>query len=506
MRIPIRITPKWPPGRLIRRICQNGHQTPWQLFRLPTVLLISLFLLTIGCKPTETSGTSDLRASRLVTVEVRDEDNQPIMGAEIILFGLRLTGDKRGSTYRWDNTIHGPKQVNPTNKNGKTSINYPIYGVPNDRELTGALIFAVVHPDYASAMVQSFSVNGDAPIQMTRGIPIKVSGYYGSERSPVTELVPFITGTMIRRADWSRSEDGTYALGKLAPGQHLLQLMGKHPTGEIVFSERVEFLAEAGETYTFDLELKKGIRLEGRLDAEVPRPVTGGRALISVWPPEVPAWTNSSEKNEIPEPYREVRAWSTYRPIQADGSFVFESIPPGRMDLIVHGKGFMSLDGPDPNRSPNSPPVGPPGFGIPLSYSLEAPVTKIQVPTEATATLEVTAKSFWGSPVHGAIVAVSPNIFRMHGILGRTVESSETPFRNVTALPDIPFVATTDRFGMAVIPNIPATDRGITIFHPSFQRAGSGADQPNDPLVHVFFTSGQTNRIPVTLKRKWHPF
>ena len=69
------------------------------------------------------------------------------------------------------------------------------------------------------------------------------------------------------------------AYHKLSPGGHLLQLMGRLPSGEIVYSEGFAFTAEKGKDYNFALEMKPGIRLEGRLDDQVPRPVKNGRVL-----------------------------------------------------------------------------------------------------------------------------------------------------------------------------------------------------------------------------------
>jgi hypothetical protein len=45
--------------------------------------------------------------------------------------------------------------------------------------------------------------------------------------------------------------------------------------------------------------MKPGIRLEGRLDDNAPRPVTNGRVLISVRSKEFPAWTNWQQVDEV---------------------------------------------------------------------------------------------------------------------------------------------------------------------------------------------------------------
>ena len=68
------------------------------------------------------------------------------------------------------------------------------------------------------------------------------------------------------REDWQKMDNGAFAFHKLSPGGHLLQLMGRLPSGEIVYSETFPFTAEKGKEYNFSLEMKPGIRLEGRID------------------------------------------------------------------------------------------------------------------------------------------------------------------------------------------------------------------------------------------------
>src|SRR4029077_7512730 len=120
-------------------------------------------------------------------------------------------------------------------------------------------------------------------------------------------------------------------------------------------------------------------------------PVKNGRVLISVRPPQFPAWVVAEDVSALWKKYGYVSFWRTYRPIAEDGTFVFESVPPGEVDVIVHGDGFVSksigmrTNGPD--------------FSIPQPFRLSAPTTKIVVVTEPTATLELTAKTKSGRPI-----------------------------------------------------------------------------------------------------------
>ncbi len=208
--------------------------------------------------------------------------------------------------------------------------------------MTEQLVFSVSHPEFATVRLQEYSVvEPEQPIRLTRGIHLEVTAYFGTDHQPVTELVPNLSEEMIRPEDWQKQENGVFAFHKLSPGGHTLQLMGRLPSGEIVYSEGFDFTAEKGKEYKFAVEMKPGIRLEGRIDDQVPRPVKNGRVLISVRPKEFPAFLIPEDYGKMYEKYGYFYFWKTYRPINEDGSFVFESIPPGEVDVIVHGDGFV---------------------------------------------------------------------------------------------------------------------------------------------------------------------
>lgn len=343
----------------------------------------------------------------------------------------------------------------------------------------------------------------EQPIRLTRGIHLEVSGYFGSNHQPVTDLVPNLNEEgIITTNDWRKLDNGALAFHKMSPGGHILQLMGRLSSGEIVYSEDIAFTAEKGKDCNYAMEMKPGIRLEGRLDDNVPRPVKNGRVLISVRPKEFPAWTNYAEVDDILKKYPNVYPWKSYRPIAEDGTFVFESIPPGGLDVIVHGDGFISQSGGDFSQRNGSKLEKVAGFALPQAFSLEAPTTKIEVVTEPTATLEVTAKSKAGKPVEGATIYVNPNVVRMDGIFGNMRTSSEEPFRTMAPLPNIAYSATTDKNGFAVIRNIPASDRGMDVYDPQYQVPLQEPKGWRDRHIRITFSSGETNHYELTLEPK----
>ena len=471
-----------------------------------------LFLMSVGCEfAKSTSAISKIPATvefKKVLVVVQDEDGKPIEGATILPSGFRVKGIHGADAYGWNKKLFGPPEKAVTDSEGKAYVKYPVMGIPEEKELTGALIFGVSQPEFASVFIQTYMVDGsEQPIHLTRGIHLEVSAYFGSNHQPVTDLVPNLNEEgIIRTNDWQKLDNGSLAFHKMSPGGHILQLMGRLPSGEIVYSEDIAFTAEKGKDYNYTLEMKPGIRLEGRIDDKVPRPVKNGRVLISVRPKEFPAWNNYADVDDLLKKYPNFQNWKSYRPIAEDGTFVFESVPPGGLDVIVHGDGFVSQNGGDFEQRENSKLVKVPGFALPQAFPLVAPTTKIVVATEPTATLEVTAKTKTGKPVEGVTVNVNPNVVRMGGIFGNMRTSSEEPFRKMIPLPNIPYSATTDKNGFAVIRNIPASDRGMEVYGPQYQVPLQELKGWRDRHIRTTFSPGMTNKFDLTLEPKGADF
>jgi hypothetical protein len=467
-------------------------------------LMGSLFLMTAGCDFSKAApaGSTTPRPVEFkeVLVVVQDEDGKPIEGATVLPDGFRVKGIHGADAYHWGPEQFGGPVKSITDRDGKAYVKYPVESIPEEKEFTGALIFSVFHPEFATVRLQSYSVDSpEKPIHLSRGIHLEVSGYFGGEHQPVTELVPNLSEEGLRPEDWQKKENGVFAFHKLSPGGHLLQLMGRLPTGEIGYSEGFAFTAAQGKETIITLEMKPGIRVEGRIDGQAPRPVKNGCVLISVRPKEFPAWLVPEDASDLFKKYGYFNFWRSYRPIAEDGSFVFESIPPGEADVIVHGDGFVSKSiGRVKNRI-NGTLVDGPVIGIPQPFALAAPTTKIEVVTEPTATLELTAKTRRGKPVAGAAVNLNPNVLRMGGIFGEMRRSSEEPFRDLAPLTNL-YLATTDTNGVAVIRNVPAINRFVDVYHPQFQVPLQ--DPSRDRNIRLKFSPGTTNKLKVTLEPK----
>jgi beta-lactamase regulating signal transducer with metallopeptidase domain len=476
-----------------------GRHSAWNwrhsLVALTIVGLI--FLGTAGCQFARVESTprvsSDKTEFKRVLVVVVDENGKPVQGATISPEGFRVKGRHSPDAYGWRTNDFGPPEQVVTDAAGKAYVKYPVMGIREEKEPTGAIYFAVSHPDFSAGWQDDYSVDKpEQPIRLVHGIHLAVSGYYGPDHRPVPVLVPNLNEVVIQLQDWQTNTEHVYQFNKMSPGNHLLQLMGQLDNGQIVYSDTIEFTAESGKAYDFNLEMQPGIRLEGRLDDRVPRPVANGRVLIGVRSKEFPTWTNWNQIKDVFDKFPDYAGWRSYRTIAPDGTFVFESVPPGTLDVIVHGDGFASQ---------NSGYYAH-NFGVPQVFPLARPTTQIEVATERTATLEFCAKTSNGKPIAGASVFLNPNVIRINGIFGNMRHSSESPLRLMDSLPDVPYEATTDNNGFALIRNVPAWTTGMEVYDLEYQVPIQDPARWRDRNVRVHFDDAQTNKLVMILEPK----
>ena len=492
-------------SQIARRLhhLKNGKTGGWRLKHslAATALAGLLFLLTNGCNFSHSSPTNFPANTEFkkVMMIVEDENGKPIEGAAIKPFGFRVQGVRHVDANGWNPKQFGPAATIFTDHEGKAWMRYPVVAIPEEKLLTAEISCLVSFPGYCSVDIQGFPVDGTGkPFHLAKGIVLEVTGYYGPDHKPVTELIPNLGEGQTGMADWNKDGSGVYSYQKLDRGDHLIWLMGRLATGEIVYSDSQEFMAEPGKTNSLNLKMNPGIRIEGRLDDTVTRPVKNGRVLIDVRPRQIPAYRVPEDWSETK--FANFRTWQTYRPIAEDGTFVFESVPPGEVDVIVLGDGFVSKSiGKIQNRV-NGQLANGPNFGIPQPFPLQAPLTKIEVITEPTATLDLIAKTKTGKPIKGATVWLNPNVYRMGGIFGVMAHSSEAPYRDLPPLPHPPYQAETDSNGEVIMKNIPALGHGLNITHPEYEIPLEDIHNLPNRRVPIDLAPGATNFVTVVME------
>lgn len=479
----------------------------WPQFTAGTVLFAMAFLIVTGSQLSKADAATTTGAATVefkkVLVVVKDQDGNPISGASIKPTGFRVKGRHGADAYPWQMNQSGPAETAVTDDKGQAYLKYPVMGIPEEKELTGALILMVTHSEHATVNVQDFAVDGtDNPIKMTRGIVLEVSGYFGPDHQPVADLIANLNEQTVHvtTEDWQKQPNGSLSFHRLSPGGHLLQLMGRLPSGEVIYSDTLAFSADSSQSYHFALEMKPGTRLEGRLDDRVPRPVRNARVMIDVRPKEYPALLEIEDFYDLDKKYGGREFWHSYRPIAEDGTFVFESLPPGEADIVVLGEGFASKSMGMLHNHVQGAVKENSGMAIPQPCPLVGPITKVEIATEPTATLELTTVTKSGAPIEDVWVGLFPVAFRMRGMFGWNKVSSEEPFRQISPLPDLKFSGQTDKNGKLVLPNIPAEVHGLDVSHSQFQVPLQEPNGWRDRHLRVTYSPGQTNSSKIVME------
>jgi beta-lactamase regulating signal transducer with metallopeptidase domain len=466
-----------------------------------------LFIIATGCQiskgsPVEASAPKNTKFEKVLVV-VQDPDGKPIEGATISPTGFRVKGIHGADAYNWKMNDSGPPEKATTDKDGKAWVKYPVMGIPDEKELSGALIFGVSCPGFASTFIQTYYLDGqEKPIQLSRAAHLEVSAYFGAVHQPVADLIPIIVPD-----DSHTNNNGVLVFDQLPPGRHLIQLMGRLPSGDIIYSDATDFMAEVGKPCSLSLEMKPGIRLEGRIDDQVARPVKNGRVMISVRASQYYPVSDVVEDFYAPDDkyggYTARVFWHSYRPINEDGTFVFESVPPGEADVAVLGDGFMSKTiGQLYNRVNGIVTTKGLVTVIPQAFPLSAPLTKIEVKTEPAATLVFTATTKSGKPIEGVWAGMYPSAFRMWGPLGWKKESSEEPYRQVPNLPDLDFSGKTDENGKLILQNVPPEERGLEVSDSKYQVPIQQPHGWRDRYIRTTFSPGETNQLTLVMEPK----
>ena len=370
-------------------------------------------------------------------IRVLDESGKSVAGATIAPDGLRPK--KGGGHYGWSSEYErsGVKaEVVTTDAEGYAGVRYPYYVL--EKLETGQISFAVDHPDFcpdrpfrvvaasppanaplkekfkylAMRVTRKISSRPD-PVVLKRGGIVRLTGYVGAKENVVTNLTAEISNMWPAGTNFWRRIGPVLWSKRVAPGQAHLRAVHFPEQGPVMFSGLVSFAAKAGETNEFALELKPGVRVNGRFDVPVPRPVRGGRVCTRVF--EDGHDGNSSAP-----------VWIAWRPVSADGTFEFESLPPGRMEIIGMCDGFVSANGqPLAGRTTTQ--------RLPQCFPINGREQEITLPMEAAASCEVTVLDDKSRPLAGARAGFWPNVLwggNGSTIFGSDLFNSEDFFRD----------------------------------------------------------------------------
>ncbi len=400
--------------------------------------------------------------TNIVQVRVVNEDGQAVAGARVEPYALRMRDDM-ASHYGWNPADHGEAIPVQTDYKGMARVAYPQY--VQEKLETGAISIKISHPEYCAVNESSFLVDGsDESITLPRGATLIVAGLIDGRRIQ-QDLVPQLTRH--NDFDWQALPNDSLVIDRVTPGEHYLRLVliAEQDRGPIYFSDTVRFQAEKAQTHIFDLELRPGLTLVGRLDDSVPRPIRNGSAIVTSYSAE----TDLETRFPSDEGRRDL-GWRARQPIASDGSFVFESLPPGKLEIIASCEGYVSRSASEEGYATM---VEPQRF---LFGESTGPIELVMIPA---ASAEVTVLDDLGQPLPDARVAFSPNVqwARSRSTLFMADRDSEELLRRRlnggrTQLerPRHSFAALTDRQGIATVHNLPPREsETYSVTHPDYE-------------------------------------
>ena len=190
------------------------------------------------------------------------------------------------------------------------------------------------------------------------------------------------------------NEQGAIVLPRLPAGNELLQVAYVPDEGAVLFSDLKKLDLADGDHHQLRLELQPAVRVEGRLDGPVARPVREGRVIG-----EVIQWDEN-----VQHPL----TWRAAAKMRIDGSFVFEAMPRGDLQVIALCTGAMAADGEPPAFArDHEKQQGASFFCRPQVFKLAEETTRIVVKMTPTADCLVHVVGPDGVAVEGADCASS---------------------------------------------------------------------------------------------------
>ncbi len=423
--------------------------------------------------------STDANPTKTLSIQVIDQQGNPIQGASVKPTGLRTREDPRS----WYGIRPQDKhffQSGTTDAEGKASVSFPSHTA--DKLTTGTVIVLVQHPEVCSAAVE-VNLDFPKPVTLVRGTKVMLS----------PQPLPCISFSRIeadivdgkrqsRWQKWTPSPDGLSVSAHLPDGNYLVRLVAMTPQGKIYFSDSVPFSllakTENGKNpQSGDFDLKKsfvmheGGMVKGVLDPSVPRPVKGGWIASCVSSPH-PA---SDYGNSF------INTWFTSADVAEDGSFMLTNLPAGSLEIVAGCDGYVSKD-----------ESGHFFTGIHQARLIgQDRDQQLSVPMEKTGEVRVEVQTPDGKPLSGATVGFSPNqgMGNCNGLLGARFNSAEMLSQQETDAAttakqqpaSLPFHAKTDASGVALIKGLPVGEQICSVTSDAYDMPFEILAPPNVP-------------------------
>lgn len=451
-----------------------------------------------------------------------NSDGEAVADATITPSGMR-TRVERSSHRGWSENRHGPRPKVTTDEHGLAEIQCPKF-VFEGREL-GEVTWLVEHEDYVTFR-QDRPVDDDpVRISLENGRLMIISAVNAESDQQVTANLHAVLSGSGGADEWTQLKNGMLISRTVDRKRGLLRVVHIPEKGSTTFSEILD-LFEYGvkrRVRLKDVRLHMGVRLEGMIDAQVPRPIQNG--TVSLW--TMPREESDDDENKI--------TWTDWATINADGSFIFESLPRGDIGQMIAACDGWVCDVPTAKELKAvglSPDISQ-WLGsrvVPQVAELDSDVLATTIRMQRTASCRVTVVDPDGHPLAGVSVDMWPNqvwLNRGSQRVGagsssraylsltdeqRRLTQSQNGHRKIIEFgvrsPDVNrYSANTDTDGVAVIHTLPGGDDDIPRSE-SILLSHDDYDHPIDGIgglrreTSVALRRGEMTEVTIRMEKK----
>ena len=431
-------------------------------------------------------GTGGESVPGIVAVKVVDEAGSPVEGATVVSTGFKLKS-RPGARIRKEGSI-SPAPERLTNSHGIAMVRNPMHFREDEVE---AISLRVRHPEFCTAQSE-VPIAGEAlPVVLKRGGTVKVSGFLETNGRTANRVYPEVLspehGSEVDRDGWLIEEGGILVNRQILPGRHCLRLVSFPEEDRAHFSEVVEVNVKAGEVRDLRLALKPGLRAAGRFDESVPRPVSNGFAYADVL-------SRAADADGLMQ-------WYTTTEVRPDGSFVFDALPSGVLELHGICEGFVS----------RNPPGSEPRLGrFPQTFTGQAEAIVLEMELAAAVRIEI--KDQDGAPTAGARVHFSPNIisasrgsrlFASPGLKTEDVLRMPSDARKQAVYQHemaIKFHGITDESGVATISNLPPGKMRFWAHREGYEMEIAATERMMPGIREIELSPGEVRTLSIIMR------
>lgn len=435
-----------------------------------------------------------------IELKLRDENTGlPIQDAFVNLVGIRCKKDP-GSFYFWPTENMGPMKRFKSNSQGCVTIDYPVkFGREPDWNISSKLVFQIVHHDHIGSTYEhdlEESEQGDILVKLKPGCELSISAV--DLQSHPRDFGVLISDRECNLDVWS-SSNGFRVCKNLEPGRVPAILVSPSENGETYFSQVFPLNLKEDQSSTIrNVVVRKGVRVQGMLDEQVPRPIEQGKIFLEV---QLPFDFQGRDGKPI--------YWKDWTEIKEDGSFTFSSIPAGgTLSMIALCKGWVNeCKGAESNIS-----------GLKLDFEdaeFEKGQLEINLPMVRTGDIELTLVTSEGDPISDASVSTYPNQTSMSGganILGAVDSSLDAiaqqllplhakkfPYYDRIQSAAVRYQSISNEDGIAILRDVPLNQKQeIYVDHPKYILPK--LDKQRDRFVEYKLDTAETKKMIVSLE------